>query len=178
MTDVQVQASSDLPLLPALLNVTQFPLWPVPLPVCDSPWQVAHSSGISSIWRYNPGFAFSASFNGLSRPPNRDSPTTCLASAAFFNHKQRFHSPFPPVLFLIKSEPHDPNLPSSVAFWGWGLTPSMNCVYLSFNLLIFLGWRRSLSLFLPLLNSLNTRLGSNIKFLLLFFFLNYVFFLC
>lgn len=74
----------------------------------------------SGASQHNP--SFTTSHNGLSPPPLRDPPVTCLALAASFNLGWRLHHPFPRVFSLIlKSKSPQPKLLSWSACWGWNL---------------------------------------------------------
>jgi hypothetical protein len=82
----------------------------------------------------NPGFTFTASHNGFSGLPCRNTPDTHLALVAFLSCRGRFCNPFN--LSLI------PKLPSSGACWGWNMScvpsPSPTPVQLHLINLLFL----------------------------------------
>ena len=58
------------------------------------PQQVSNSSGISNLLWVSMTIQASPLHNGLSGPPCKDTPDTCLASVAFLSHWGRFHNPF------------------------------------------------------------------------------------
>ena len=60
------------------------------------PW-LWHLQDLGSF-QHNPAFTFTASLNGLSKPPRRCFLATSLASAAFLSHWGRLHN-----LFLVYS---------------------------------------------------------------------------
>jgi hypothetical protein len=115
-----------------------------PFPVSGSPQQVSHESGIFNILglQGNSGFIFTASHNGLSKPPCPKTSDTCLASTASLSHggsfqnpsllsltlKPEIHSQSCQVLLGIKHGP--PHLiTSSLAFWfpWFPLLPKLGC---------------------------------------------------
>lgn len=72
----------------------------VPHPVCSSPWQVFHISGISNLGVSKAIQASPSSFTQWpSGPPCLDSPATCLVSLAFLNlQKQLLSELFRPLI--------------------------------------------------------------------------------
>ena len=80
-----------------------------PFPVSGSPQQVSHESGIFNILglQGNSGFIFTASHNGLSKPPCPKTSDTCLASTTFLSLVGRFHTPFLSRLPFIKEDNDD-----------------------------------------------------------------------
>ena len=86
MSEVKMFFRSPTPFYIVNCN-TLLSLGMIPLPVSIFPWQVSHSLASQTSWglQANPGFNFRASHNGLFRPPFRDTPDTCLASATFLN---------------------------------------------------------------------------------------------
>ena len=95
----------------------------VPYPECSSPWQVSHGSGISNILGSpkQPRFHVTASWNGLSGPPYRDSLATCLASSSFLNCRGRCYNCFPVFLLPLnpEKEPHDQAVLLAVGVGTW-----------------------------------------------------------
>jgi hypothetical protein len=67
------------------------PPWEQPSSACNQElWHLPHL-GVS---RMNPVFTFTASHNGLSRPPDRATSDICLASMAYLSQGGLCHSPF------------------------------------------------------------------------------------
>lgn len=56
----------------------------------------------------HPAFTFTASWNGLSELPCKDTPVTCWASAAFLSHRGRFPNPFL-ISLILKPVPGGPS---------------------------------------------------------------------
>lgn len=88
-----LDGSASLPLLP-IYNTYLSPNL-VPLPVCSSPWHMAHGSSITTVlWSVcNLGFTFIASHGSISRLSYNDSNTTtqCLAASSLRNQGKRKH---------------------------------------------------------------------------------------
>jgi hypothetical protein len=92
---------------------------------------MALSSSIFWGLQDNPGFAFTAFHNDLSRPLCGDTPDTCLASAAFLSHKGRFYNPFL-VSLTLKPKPHSQGC-QVLLLWCF---PSFNYIFISFLFLM------------------------------------------
>lgn len=67
-----------------------------PLPISSSPQQISHNFASLTSWvlQGKPGFNSTASCNGLSSPPFRDTLDTCLASPVFLNLRGKFYNLF------------------------------------------------------------------------------------
>ena len=117
--------SSDLQLLSVLLTITHFSflgcLYSLLAALLIS-YAMTLASPTSWVLQGNPGFNFTASHNGLSRPPFRDNPDACLTSAAFLSSGDKFHNDFLLSLTLLLSVPGTWSLcsvTSSPAFCFW-----------------------------------------------------------
>ena len=123
--------SSYFQLLSALLTTTYFSLlgwFHSLLAALLSRYPMALASPASWGLQGNPGFTFTASHNGLFRPPFRDTPDTCLTSAAFLRHS-----------LTLKPEPCDWGL--LLAGAGTRMAPFLSYIFASslFSMVFFTG---------------------------------------
>ena len=100
------KGSSHLRLLSVLLDAIYFFLFSL-FHLLLSAFPCKYLRTLASLTSWNlqgiPGCNFTASYNGLSMCLFRDTPYTCLTSAAFLSHGGRFHNLFPGSLNLIQN---------------------------------------------------------------------------
>jgi hypothetical protein len=124
------KCSSELQLLSALLTATHFSLlgW-FHLQVAAFLDRNPRTMEPPTSWdlQGNPGFNFTASHNGLSGPPRRDTPAMSLASEAFLRTEgdSILHS---------KARTAWSKLPNSAAYWTWNMAHLFNSIFTSFLL--------------------------------------------